>query len=134
MPIIQVRYANAQSQADVRGEVAQLVAEVSARTLGKAMGVTAVISEPVDPAGWFVGGMPLSVSGLAAFWLQITITAGTNTRDQTAAFVAQAFAGMRDLLGPLDERSYVHVQTADGDAYGFGGRTQTARRADVSPA
>jgi len=100
MPMIQVRFVPVRVQLDVRGEVARLVAEISARTLGKAPDVTVVLSEAADPASWFVAGEPLTLSGLAAFWLQITITAGTNTRDETAAFVEQSFAGRRDLLGP----------------------------------
>jgi 4-oxalocrotonate tautomerase len=134
MPMIQVRFLPIRVQPDVAGEVALLVAEISARTLGKAPDVTVVLSEAADPTNWFVAGEPLTLSGLAAFWLQITITAGTNTRDETAAFVEQSFIGMRDLLGPLDVRSYVQVQTADGDAYGFGGRTQNDRRTDALPA
>jgi 4-oxalocrotonate tautomerase len=34
---------------------------------------------------------------------------------------------MRELLGPLHEESYVHVNEVRGDAYGYGGVTQNER-------
>jgi hypothetical protein len=40
---------------------------------------------------------------LAAFWLTITVTAGTNTKAETARFVREASAGMEALLGPLHQ-------------------------------
>ena len=52
-------------------------------------------------------------------------------RAPIAAFVQAALGGMAALLGPLHAESYVHVLTADGDAYGYGGRTQNARWSDV---
>jgi 4-oxalocrotonate tautomerase len=40
---------------------------------------------------------------LGAFWLDIRITDGTNTREEKAAFIAAAFAKMNELIGPLRE-------------------------------
>jgi 4-oxalocrotonate tautomerase len=34
---------------------------------------------------------------------------------------------MGELLGPLHEESYAHVDEVKGDAYGFGGLTQERR-------
>jgi 4-oxalocrotonate tautomerase len=34
---------------------------------------------------------------------------------------------MGELLGPLHEESYAHVNEVKGDAYGFGGLTQERR-------
>jgi 4-oxalocrotonate tautomerase len=64
---------------------------------------------------------------LGAFWLDIRITDGTNTREEKAAFIAAAFAKMNELIGPLHSESYVHVNEVRGDAYGFGGVTQNER-------
>lgn len=132
MPMIIVRYVSRDDSPDFRTKVADAVGEVTARVLGKAAGVTVVLAEPADPSAWFIAGAPLSSSGLAAFWLEIIVTAGTNTKIETSAFVAQAFERLGQLLGPLDERSYVSVRAADGDGYGYGGRTQNARWADRS--
>lgn len=130
MPMITVRYTGSEDAANLRSRVAHLFTDIASRTLGKSPEVTVVIAEPVDRAAWFVGRAALA-TGLAAFWLQITVTAGTNTGAESAAFVGEAFAGMRMLLGPLDERSYVLVQAVDGDGHGYGGRTQNSRRIEA---
>jgi 4-oxalocrotonate tautomerase len=61
------------------------------------------------------------------------VAAGTNTKTETTRFVHEAFAEMQRLLGPLHEESYVLVHAADGDAYGYGGRTQNGRWAAANP-
>jgi DNA replication protein DnaC len=47
-------------------------------------------------------------AGLSAFWLDIKITAGTNTKAEMAAFVKAVFEGLTSLLGPL----HIHVTSA----------------------
>jgi 4-oxalocrotonate tautomerase len=37
------------------------------------------------------------------------------------------FARMGELLGPLHEETYLHVDEVRGDAYGFGGLSQERR-------
>src|ERR1700709_2786557 len=59
----------------------------------------------------------------ASFWLDIHVTEGTNTKDEKAAYIAAIFKRMGELLGPLHEESYAHVDEVRGDAYGFGGLT-----------
>lgn len=133
MPMITLRYVTPTPRPDLRESIAALAARLAAETLGKARALTAVLVEPADPAGWFIAGQRPTQAGLAAFWLTITITAGTNTKAETARFVHDAFAGMEALLGPLHAESYVLVQAADGHAYGHGGRTQEARWAEANP-
>jgi len=107
---------------------------LGAERLGKDPGVTAVLVEPADSEGWFVAGRrPALEDGKGAFWLDIKITAGTNTKGETTAFVRAAFDGMVALLGPLHEESYVLVHAVDGDTYGYGGRTQNGRWAAANP-
>src|SRR6185312_11655058 len=60
-------------------------------------------------------------------------TSGTNSKTETTRFVRAAFEGMQELLGPLHEESYVLVHATDGDAYGYGGRTQNGRWAAAHP-
>lgn len=72
-------------------------------------------------------------SGLLALWLDIKITQGTNTKAETTAFVKAAFAGMEAILGKLHRECYVFVHAVDGDAYGYGGRTQNGRWAASHP-
>jgi 4-oxalocrotonate tautomerase len=133
MPMITLRYATPEPRPELRPALAALAARLAAEELGKDPGVTAVLVEPADPQGWYIAGQSLAEARLSAFWLDIKITAGTNTKDETAGFVRAAFAAMREQLGPLHEESYVLVHAADGHAYGYGGRTQEARWAADHP-
>jgi 4-oxalocrotonate tautomerase len=133
MPMITVRYVTPKARPELRSEIAGLAARLGAEQLGKDPGVTAVLVEPVDPDSWFIAGKRPTEAGLSAFWLDIKITAGTNSKGETTAFVKAAFEGMRKLLGPLHDECYVLVHATDGDAYGYGGRTQNGRWAATHP-
>jgi 4-oxalocrotonate tautomerase len=131
--MITIRYVTPEPRPELRGEIAALAARLGAEKLGKDPGVTAVLVEPADPEGWFIAGRRPAADGLSAFWLDIKITAGTNVKAETASFVRAAFEGMEGLLGRLHEESYVLVHAVDGDAYGYGGRTQNGRWAAAYP-
>lgn len=133
MPMITVRYVTPQPRPELPTQIAELAARLGAEKLGKDAGVTAVLAEPADPQNWFIAGKRPTDAGLSAFWLDIKITAGTNVKTETTAFVKAAYEGMQALLGPLHEECYVHVHAADGDAYGYGGRTQNGRWAAANP-
>ena len=133
MPMIAVRYVTPKEGTEIRPQIAEFASRLAHDKLGKDQQVTAVLVEAADPQGWFIAGKRPTEAGLAAFWLDIKITAGTNTKDETSGFVRAVFDGMGQLLGPLHEESYVLVHAADGDAYGYGGRTQNARWAVAHP-
>jgi 4-oxalocrotonate tautomerase len=125
--MITLQYATPQRKPGLAEALAEAASRLSADILGKNPAVTAVVVEEIDPARWFVGGRSLAQHGLAAFWLDIRIVDGTNTREEKAAFIAAAFARMNELIGPLHNESYVHVDDVRGDAYGYGGLTQNER-------
>jgi 4-oxalocrotonate tautomerase len=133
MPMITIRYVTPSPRPELRGRIAAAAAKLAADKLGKDPDVTAVLVEAADPGGWFVAGKMPTEAGLSAFWLDIKITAGTNTKTETISFVAAAFEAMSDILGPLHEESYALVHAVDGDAYGYGGRTQNGRWAVAHP-
>ncbi|MCR0981587.1 tautomerase family protein [Roseomonas populi] len=133
MPMITLRYATPDGRSVPRKALAELASRLAQERLGKDPAVTAVLVEPADPEGWFAGGRSLAEAGLSAFWLDIKITAGTNTKAEMAAFLREGFAAMEALLGPVHEESYILVHAADGHAYGYGGRTQDARWALANP-
>ncbi|GLK73474.1 tautomerase family protein [Ancylobacter dichloromethanicus] len=134
MPMIQIRFAVPSSTPALEAALARRAAQLGQEWLGKDPSVTAVLVEPADPAHWFCAGRSLKEAGLAAFWLDIRVTEGTNTKDEKAAFVAATFTAFGELLGPLHAESYVHVVEARGDAYGYGGLTQERRYIAARPA
>jgi 4-oxalocrotonate tautomerase len=112
MPMITVAYATSRSEAGLKAAIAQAASGLAAQTLGKDPRVTAVLVQAIDPADWFCGGHALAQSGLAAFWLEIRITEGTNTKDEKAAFVAAVFKRMGELLGSCTTRARTPMASA----------------------
>jgi 4-oxalocrotonate tautomerase len=133
MPMIIVRYITPTPRPELRARIAELASRLGAEKLGKDRSVTAMLIEEADPKGWFIGDRNPTDEGLSAFWMDFKITTGTNTKDETTAFVKATFEGMEALLGQLHEECYVLVHAADGDAYGYGGRTQNGRWAASHP-
>jgi 4-oxalocrotonate tautomerase len=127
MPLITVTYSSSKNSSSLKADIASAVSEVTADILHKDPKVTAIIVESVDANDWFAGGKSLAEQKLASFWLDIHITEGTNTKDEKAAYLSAMFQRMGDLLGPLHNETYLHVDEVRGDAYGFGGLTQERR-------
>jgi 4-oxalocrotonate tautomerase len=137
MPLITVTYASSREKPALKSDIAAAVSELTAKILHKDPKVTAIIVKSVDAADWFAGGKSLAEQKLASYWLDIHISEGTNTKDEKAAYLAAVFARMGELLGPLHNETYLHVDEVKGDAYGFGGLTQERRyiagKLEVSP-
>jgi 4-oxalocrotonate tautomerase len=137
MPLITVTYSSSRDSASLKAEIAAGVTEITAKILRKDPKVTAIVVKSVDAADWFAGGKSLAEQKLTSFWLDIHVTEGTNTKDEKAAYIAAMFERMGELLGPLHNESYLHVDEVRGDAYGFGGLTQERRyiagKLDVAP-
>ena len=132
MPTLTLRVAAPQAQVN-DAALARALTDITARTLGKRPEVTAVVIEHVPALAWFVGGL---VVARPTALLHITITAGTNTPDQKAAFIAAAFDELQRQLAPdggLENASYVTVGEVPGTDWGYGGQTQHARHAMREP-
>lgn len=110
--------------------IAEELTGLSTRLLGKKREVTAVTVDWLPADRWFISGRSLADSGLRSFFLRTEITAGTNTKDQKAAFVAAVFEALEQRFAPLAPASYVVIQEVAADAWGFGGRTQEHRYID----
>jgi 4-oxalocrotonate tautomerase len=133
MPMIIVRYVTPTAQADLQPKIASLASKLAAEHLKKDPKVTAVLVEAADPKAWFVAGSNPTEQNLGAYWIDVKITAGTNVKGDTTAFIKAAHAGIRNLLGAVHEESYVLVHAVDGHSYGFGGRTQEGRWSAANP-
>jgi 4-oxalocrotonate tautomerase len=126
MPMITLRLSHPEAERLVP-EAAALASALTARWLGKDPAVTAVAVEIVPGQRWFVAGQSLAQQRLTSFFLEVRVTDGTNTVDQKAAYIREAFAAFCALLGDVSPESYVHVVDARADAYGYGGKTQGRR-------
>ena len=128
MPTLHLKISPLQNPPRYRA-LAQALTRLSTEHLGKRAEVTAVVIEDLPAARWYVGGQ--DVQRPTAF-LEISITQGTNSGAEKAAFIAAAFADLQDQLGagqPLEPASYVVVRELPATDWGYGGQTQAARQA-----
>jgi 4-oxalocrotonate tautomerase len=133
MPMINVQIAG-EPDTGLARDVVETVSSLTARILGKDPNVTAVAVEFIPRRFWFIAGKSTEEHGQRAFFLDVRISDGTNTKDEKARYVAAAFAALGKLLGGVHEESYVHVDDARADAYGYGGLTQERRYIQGRPA
>ena len=98
---------------------------ITADVLHKKPEVTVVMIDDMPTARFLMGGQDATQS---AACLEISITAGTNTADEKAQFVAAAYAELRHQLGDLTEASYVIVRELPASDWGYGGLTQAQRK------
>jgi 4-oxalocrotonate tautomerase len=126
MPILNVKVSKPKSPELTRA-ISDLLLDLTTRILGKKREVTSIAIDYVDPDSWVVGGAPLSEQGKSSFWFDIRVTDETNTKDEKAQYIREAFDGFARLLGDLHEESYIHVHDVRAASYGYGGRTQEYR-------
>jgi 4-oxalocrotonate tautomerase len=126
MPILNVKVSAKKSPELVTDIVAHLT-DITSRILKKKREVTAITIDFVEPDAWSVGGQLLSDLGRSSFYFDIKITDETNTKDEKAQYIQEAFDGFARILGKLNEESYVHIEDVRAASYGFGGKTQEYR-------
>ncbi len=108
--------------------LASALTDLTVQLLGKRREVTAVVIDDLPAARWHIGGAPVAQPTAL---LEISITQGTNTEEEKAAFIAAAFAELQRHLaggGALAAASYVVVRELPASDWGYGGHTQQARR------
>ncbi len=126
MPILNVK-VSAKKSPELTRQISELLLELTTRILKKKREVTAIAIDYVDHDSWVIAGKPLSEHGKNSFYFDIKITDETNTKDEKALYIKEAFAGFARLLGDLHEESYIYVQDVRAASYGYGGYTQEHR-------
>ena len=101
---------------------------ITAEVLHKKPEVTVVMIDNLPAAQFLIGGKDAQLS---AACLEVNITAGTNTADEKAQFVATAYAELHRQLDPLHEASYVIVRELPAGDWGYGGLTQAQRKLNL---
>lgn len=126
MPILNVKVSGKKS-AEITKKINELLLDLTHRILGKKKEVTAIAIDYIDHDQWFVGGHLLSEQGKNSFYFDIKVTDETNTKDEKAQYIKEAFAGFERILGNIHEESYIYVQDVRASSYGYGGKTQEYR-------
>ncbi|MGX7760326.1 tautomerase family protein [Streptomyces angustmyceticus] len=133
MPYFRVTVPDPDLPADVRSALAEGLTGLAVSVLRKAAARTIVHLNLVPAGSYFVDGKPLT--GTRDAHVEASITAGTNSAAEKAAFIARAHELLSDLLGPLP-RAGVALHELHPESYGYHGVTQFDfyRRAGNAPA
>lgn len=126
MPILNLTMS-AEPDAQLTERAAALLMRHTQGILHKAPELTAIAIQYVPARQWFIGGVTVAAQHKATFFLDIKVTDETNTAQEKAAYIDAIYRGMAELLGPLHEVSYVHIDDARPAAWGWGGITQQVR-------
>lgn len=126
MPILNVK-VSAEKTPELTHQIAELLLDLTTRILKKKREVTAIAIDYVSHDSWVVGGHLLNEQNKNSFYFDIKITDETNTKDEKAQYIREAFAGFERILGNLHEESYIYVQDVRAASYGYGGYTQEYR-------
>ncbi len=97
--------------------------------LGKNYSLTALAIDVVPSARWTIAAETLAERRIASAHLDVKVTAGTNTAAEKAEFIERAHAALGAVLGPMAPASYIVIDELPAESWGYGGRTQAARRA-----
>ncbi|MDB5947360.1 MAG: hypothetical protein JWQ33_2386 [Ramlibacter sp.] len=127
MPTLKLTISPLQNP-DRYASLARALTRITAQQLGKRPEVTAVVIEDLPQAQWFVAGRQVQ---RPAALLEISITQGTNTQHEKAAFIEAAFSELQQQLadgGALEEASYVIVRELPASDWGYDGVTQAERK------
>lgn len=126
MPIITIDVTGKPDPA-LSARIAATISGLTRIHLKKDPAITSVAVRYTEPQHWFGGGQSLADRDLATFWLDIKVVDGTNTKQETAAWLGAVYEAMDGLLGGVHEESYALVHEVPASAYGFGGLTQERR-------
>ncbi|SDD32095.1 4-oxalocrotonate tautomerase [Massilia sp. PDC64] len=126
MPILNVKVGATKSP-ELTRRIADLLLDLTTGILKKKRDVTSIAIDYVDPDHWIVGGKSLTEQNKSSFYFDIKITDETNTKDEKARYIREAFDGFARILGNLHEESYIYVQDVRAASYGYGGHTQEYR-------
>lgn len=126
MPILSVKVSGTKSP-ELTRQISELLLDLTSRILKKKKEVTSIAIDYIDPDNWIVGGKSLSEQKKSSFYFDIKITDETNTKEEKALYIREAFDGFARILGSVHEESYIYVQDVRAASYGYGGLTQEYR-------
>ena len=128
MPLINIAIAGPTPAPAIVSRLQAETTELMRDILRKQAALT-VVAVTSLPAGAFSANGVAVQQGAS---LHASVTAGTNSDDEKAAFIAAAEAMLRKALGRLDAPVYVIVQEISAADWGYDGRTQAARRIEAA--
>jgi 4-oxalocrotonate tautomerase len=121
MPFINVKL-NSKQNSETREEIVKIVLDKTSNILNKNAEVTSILVEFCDKNNWSIGGKKATT-----FLVDIKITKGTNTKNEKQAYIKEIYQSFKNLLGNIDNASYIIIDEIEADSWGFEGITQEER-------
>jgi 4-oxalocrotonate tautomerase len=131
MPFARLTIADPNLSPVTGQELAGAVTDLLDTVLLKDRDAAVVHINLVPATSWYVAGA--NQPGATGAHLEVSITAGTNSADEKAAFLRSAYELLSSKLGILPAAVYVALYELDGEAYGYNGISQAVRH-QQSPA
>lgn len=130
MPFARLTIADPDLQSDVEQALAADITALLREDLHKDPDVTVVSVQLVPGERWFVA-TERAIHSTGAH-CEVSITAGTNSAEEKAAFLRNAYDLLVKHLGTLPEAAYVALYELDGRSYGYNGLSQHQRHAQLA--
>ena len=98
MPILNVKVSQPAS-ATLTQSISEILLDLTTKILHKKPELTSIAIDYVPADQWVVAGSTLAAQGKNSFYFDIKVVDGTNTKDEKAQYIAEAFAAFGKLLG-----------------------------------
>jgi 4-oxalocrotonate tautomerase len=126
MPILNVKISGKKNPETTK-MVADLLLELTTRILRKDKNLISIAIDYIDHDNWIIAGEALSEQNKNSFYFDVKVTDETNTKNEKALYIKEAFQGFSKILGNLHPESYIYVQDVRATSYGYTGKTQEYR-------
>ncbi|MEV6149782.1 hypothetical protein AB0L53_05515 [Nonomuraea sp. NPDC052129] len=121
MPYFRITITDPDLPIDIQRTLAEDLTRLAVSVLHKSSARTIVHINLVPASSYYIDGRPLT--GIRDAHVEASITVGTNSAAEKAAFIAQVGDLLSDSLGPLP-RCGVALHELHPESYGYNGVTQ----------
>lgn len=132
MPYINIKLTGTALRPPQRVDLLARITDLMGTVMKKRREVTVVSLEEADPTHWAIAGQVLSAADHPAAYVEIKVTAGTNTPDEKAAMVTETMAALRSVVGEIQTATYVVIHDIAADSWGYDGVTQAVQQRSMS--
>jgi len=127
MPFINIAVAGSQLSLAQKQQLFDETTRLMNEVMRKDPSLTAVRIDQFGDDDWAVGRRSATIRGETAVHMDIKVTAGTNSDEEKAEMIRQAMAMLKEVVGAIQEASYIVIHELDATAWGYDGRTQRSR-------
>lgn len=127
MPIINIQLTASITENEAT-EIAQRSTRIMGEILEKDTSLTAVAITKIEKQHWFINNTSLSNNKTESALVNVKISQNSNSTAQKSAAISAFYSLLDEIAGPLDNTSYVALEELPITDWGYGGKTQAARK------